>query len=93
VKRVLLLILPLAMVTGCGGKIATPVGQRCGDELRAAEKDYESVNTQSVGSSIELAKAANFLSQAAFAKQFEKFDTCIEKVHRARVYIDEAKKK
>jgi len=89
----LILLLPLVIVAGCGGKIATPRGQQCSDELRAAEKDYESVTTQSVGSGMELAKAANFLSQAEIAKQFEKFDACIEKVHRARIYIEEAKKK
>jgi len=87
------LILALVAVAGCSGKIATPKGQQCSDDLLAAEKDYEAVNTESLGSGVELAKAANFLSQAAFAKQFEKFDTCIEKVRRARIYIDEAKKK
>lgn len=91
----LTVLVTLAVLLGaCSGKIATPKGQECSETLRLTEKEYdEASNNESLKGSLELIKAANLMTQASFQKQIEKFDGCIDKARRARVYIEEAKKK
>jgi hypothetical protein len=91
--HVVLTISTLLFLAACSGKIATPAGQECSETLRLAEKEYEEANTESLRGSLEMIKAANLMSQASFQKQFEKFEGCIDKARRARIYIEEAKKK
>lgn len=92
--RLTLLVVLATLLSACGGKIATPAGQECSETLRLAEKEYEEANSvESLSGSLELIKAANLLTQASFQKQLEKFPGCIDKARRARVYIQEAKKK
>ena len=92
-NRTLPLTLVLLVLAACGGKVATPAGQECSETLRLAEKEYEAANTESVSGGIEMMKATNLISQAAVAKQFEKFTSCTDKARRARIYIQEATKK
>jgi len=83
-----------ALLGACSGKIATPKGQECSEALRLAEKEYdEASNNESLKGSLELIKAANLMTQASFQKQLEKFPGCIDKARRARIYIEEARKK
>lgn len=91
--RILVAILALLAVVACSGKVATSAGQECGEMLRLAEREYEQVNTESLSGGIELMKASNLIAQASFAKQFEKFESCVDKARRARIYIEEARKK
>jgi len=89
----LLVLVSALLATACSGRIATPAGQECSESLRRAEKEYEATNTETLRGSLEMIKAANLLSQASIARQFEKFESCSDKVRRARIYIEEAKKK
>lgn len=92
-NRLFLAIPVLLSVAACSGKVATPAGQECSETLRLAEKEYEAANVENLRGSVEMIKAANLLSQASFLKQIEKFPGCIDKARRARIYIEEARKK
>jgi len=92
-NRMLTVLLPLFAITACSGKVATTAGQECGEILRQAENEYEQVNTESLSGGFELMKASNLIAQATIAKQFEKFESCVDKARRARIYIGEARKK
>lgn len=91
--RLTVLVTLAALLGACGGKIATPAGQECSETLRLAEKEYEEAKVDSLGGSVEMVKAANLMTQASFQKQLEKFPGCIDKARRARIYIEEARKK
>jgi hypothetical protein len=92
-KRLTLIIPALFAVAACSGRIATPAGQECSETLRLAEKEYEAAKVDTFTGSLEMLKAANLMSQASVARQFEKFASCTDKARRARIYIQEARKK
>ena len=90
--RLALLLVAGLLLAGCGGRIATPVGQQCSEGLRVANKELEDAKAKGFGGHVDLVKAANLLAAASVQEQFEKFEGCIDKVRRARIYIQEAQK-
>ena len=92
VSRLAVLLIAALSLAGCGGRIATPVGQQCSDGLRVANKELEEANAKGFGGHVDLVKAANLLAAASVQEQFEKFEGCVDKVRRARIYIREAQK-
>jgi len=84
--------LPGLLLAGCAGKIATEQGQTCARELRIANQELEDAKVKGLSGSIQWIKAANLLAAANARMQVEKFDSCLDKVRRARIYIREAEK-
>lgn len=88
-----LVVLPVILVlTACSGRIATPVGQECAEGLRIANQELEEAKVKGFSGSIQWIKAANLLAGANVQEQFEKYESCADKVRRARLYIQEAQK-
>lgn len=77
---------------GCGGKIATERGQACSQALHVANQELEDAKVKGLSGSIQWIKAANLLAAANARMQVEKFENCLDKVRRARIYIQEAQK-
>lgn len=89
---ILLPVLFGLFLTSCGGRIATPVGQECAEGLRLANQELEDAKVKGFSGSIQWIKAANLLAGANVQEQFEKYESCADKVRRARIYIQEAQK-
>lgn len=88
-----LVVLPVILVlTACSGRIATPVGQECAEGLRIANQELEEAKVKGFSGSIQWIKAANLLAGANVQEQFEKYESCADKMRRARLYIQEAQK-
>lgn len=90
-----MLVLPVILgfiLTACSGRIATPVGQQCAEGLRIANQELEEAKVKGFSGSIQWIKAANLLAGANVQEQFEKYESCADKVRRARLYIQEAQK-
>lgn len=88
-------ILPMILgllLAACSGRIATPVGQECAEGLRIANQELDEAKVKGFSGSIQWIKAANLLAGANVQEQFEKYESCADKVRRARVYIQEAQK-
>ena len=88
-------ILPVILglsLAACGGRIATPVGQECAEGLRIANQELDEAKVKGFSGSIQWIKAANLLAGANVQEQFEKYESCADKVRRARIYIQEAQK-
>ncbi len=90
--RATLVALTGLLMAGCGGRIATPAGQECSAALQVANQELEDAKVKGLGGSIQWIKAANLLAAANAQMQVERFDSCLDKVHRARIYIREANK-
>lgn len=88
---ILPVILGLALAS-CSGRIATPVGQECAEGLRIANQELDEAKVKGFSGSIQWIKAANLLAGANVQEQFEKYESCADKVRRARLYIQEAQK-
>lgn len=79
-------------LASCTGRIATPVGQECAEGLRIANQELDEAKVKGFSGSIQWIKAANLLAGANVQEQFEKYESCADKVRRARIYIQEAQK-
>ena len=80
------------LLANCGGKIATTRGQECSSQLRVANQELQAAKVKGFGGTIEWLKAADLLLAAGTQEQLERFDSCLDKVARARVYIRAAQK-
>lgn len=80
------------LLVSCAGRIATPVGQECAEGLRIANQELDEAKVKGFSGSIQWIKAANLLAGANVQEQFEKYESCADKVRRARLYIQEAQK-
>ena len=81
-----------SMAAGCGGRISSPEGQACSQELDTANRELDEAKVKGFGGSIQWLKAATLLTDANTRYQFESFAVCLDKAKRARAYIEEAQK-
>mgnify|MGYP006337397079 FL=1 len=79
-------------LAACSGRVATPAGQECVEGLRIANQELEDAKVKGFGASIQWIKAAGLLTDATVHQQLEKYESCADKVRRARIYIKEAEK-
>lgn len=88
----LLAIAATLTLSACGGRVASPEGQECGELVRLGNEELEAAKVKGFGGSVQWIKAANLLAGASFQQQLERFESCIDKARRARIYIQEAQK-
>ena len=80
------------LLAGCSGKIGTSIGQECTEGLRIANQELEDAKVKGFSGSIQWIKAAGLLTDASVQQQLERYEPCVDKVRRARLYIIEAGK-
>jgi hypothetical protein len=90
--RTALLLSACLFLAACSGRVATPAGQECAEGLRIANQELEDAKVKGFGGSIQWIKAAGLLTDASVHQQLDKFESCSDKVRRARIYIREAGK-
>lgn len=90
--RPILLLLSCLALGACSGRIAQPIAQECGETLRLADKELEDAKVSGFSSSIQWIKAANLIAGAKIQQQLERYESCVDKTRRARLYIEEAQK-
>ena len=79
-------------LAACSGRVATPAGQECAEGLRIANQELEDAKVKGFSGSIQWIKAAGLLTDASVHQQLERYESCADKVRRARIYIIEAGK-
>ena len=75
------------LLPACSGNISSDYALQCSDGLKTAEAELEDAKVKGFSSTVAWTKAANLIIAANVQKQFEKFPNCIDKVQRARNYI------
>jgi len=92
IPRSLFVLLIVSLLTACSGRIASGVAQACSDELDAAEVELNKAKADGLGEALTITKAASLITAAAFQKQIERYQSCLDKAHRARAYIEDARR-
>jgi hypothetical protein len=90
--RAVLMLSACLFLAACSGRVATPAGQECAEGLRIANQELEDAKVKGFSGSIQWIKAAGLLTDASVHQQLEKFESCSDKVRRARIYIKESGK-
>jgi len=91
--RPIVLIFTCLALGACSGRVAQPIAQECGETLRLADKELEDAKVSGFGGSIQWIKAANLIAGAKIQQQLERYESCVDKAKRARLYIEEAQRK
>jgi len=91
-RTVLFLSVCLALGACSGRNLNTPIAQECNEGLRLGNQELDDAKVKGFGGSVQWIKAANLLAGASFQQQLEHFESCADKVRRARLYIKEAQK-
>lgn len=86
------LAIVLALLSSCAGNPASPLADQCRDGLDTAYAELDYARANRFDGTVEYTKAASLLGAAKIQYQFEKYPNCIDKVKRARVYIERSRK-
>lgn len=90
--RIVMLALVGAVMAGCSGKPNPGQATACRNGIDRAYKAFSQAESEGFGGAVDMTKAAGLLSAAKVQEQFEKYPNCLDKVKRARFYINKARK-
>ena len=83
----------LLSLTHCAGAPANlQLVTECREGLNSAFQELDEATIQGLGGTVSWTKAATLLSTAKIQQQFDKYPNCIDKVQRARFYLQESQK-
>jgi hypothetical protein len=80
------------LLTACAGNVTSDQAQLCSQGLKAAAAELEDAKVKGFSGSISWTKAANLIIAANVQKQLERYPSCIDKVRRARLYIQDSQR-
>lgn len=86
------LILLMALLSACSGRVGTTAAAECSNGLSAAYAELEEAKVKGFGGSLSWSKAASLLTSASVQRQLERYPSCIDKVRRARFYIQDSQR-
>ena len=80
-------------IAGCPGPPKNPdLAEQCENGLEIAYQELDFAKARGFGGTVAWTQAASLLSAASVQKEFRKWPNCIDKVHRARYYIEQSQK-
>ena len=83
--------LAISLLAACAGNPGGPLAQRCSSGLDEAYRELDIAKANGFDETVDWVKATSLLAAAKVQYEFEHYPNCIEKVNRARVYIDRSK--
>ena len=78
-------------VAACSGNKSIAQAKACENGISQAYAELERAKADGFGDAVDITKAGSLLSAAKIQEQFEKYPNCIDKVKRARYYIQKAR--
>lgn len=90
----------IAAIIGIAGSVAacpgpprdTDLAQQCRSGLKVAYEELDFAKAKGFSGTVALTKAASLLSAASIQQEFGKYPNCVDKVGRARYYIEQSQK-
>ncbi len=79
------------LLAGCADVGDRGLGPACESRLAAAENELGHAKANSIGKSIDWARAATLIAAARTQQQFDEFQNCVIKADNARKIIAESK--
>lgn len=89
--RIAPLALVLVLIVGCTGNPDGALARERSSGLATAYDELNSAEAEGFSGTIDWTKAASLLTAAKVQYEFEHYPNCIDKVERARGYIQRAK--
>ena len=78
------------LIAACTGDPGGALAKQCSAGLDSAYGELTAAEAKGFSGTVEWTKAASLLSAAKVQYEFEKYPNCIDKVGRARAYINRA---
>ena len=90
----------ITVITGLAGAIAACAGaprdpalaEQCQSGLKTAYQELDFAKAKGFDGTVDYTKAASLLSAASIQQEFGKYPNCVDKVKRARYYIEQSQK-
>ncbi len=82
-----------ASISACPGPPRDPeLAEQCERGLKVAYQELDFAKARGFGGTVAWTQAASLLSAASIQQEFRKYPNCVDKVKRARYYIEESQK-
>lgn len=93
VIKIAAIIVIAGSLSACPGAPRDPVlAEQCESGLKVAYDELDFAEAKGFSGSVDWTKAASLLSAASIQKEFGKYPNCVDKVRRARYYIEHSQK-
>jgi len=86
------LVFLLLTMTACAGNPNSAIALRCERGLKNAYHELDLAKTKGFSATVEYTKAASLLGAAKVQYEFGKYPNCVNKVERARAYIQRSQR-
>ncbi len=70
----------------------TELAEQCESGLNTAYDELDFAEAKGFSGTLDWTKAASLLSAASIQQEFRKYPNCVDKVRRARYYIEQSQK-
>ena len=88
----------IAVIAGIAGVVAACPGgpkdielaRQCKSGLKVAYQELDFAKANGLSGTVDWTKAASLLSAASIQQEFGKYPNCVDKVRRARYYIEQS---
>lgn len=82
-----------AAISACSGPPKNrELAEQCEKGLKTAYQELDFAKAKGFGGTVDWTKAASLLSAASVQQEFAKYPNCVDKVRRARYYIEQSQK-
>ena len=92
--KLLRLVIVIGVIVAGAGCSGSPkdleLARQCADGLDTAYKELDFAEAKGFGGTVDWTKAASLLSAASVQNEFGKYPNCVDKVRRARYYIEKS---
>jgi len=93
VAKITSVVAAALLVTACPGPPQDfELAEQCERGLDAAYDELDFAKAKGFGGTVDWTRAASLLSAASVQKEFGKYPNCVDKVRRARYYIEQSQK-
>ncbi len=86
------LVLGSFLMIACSGTSNSRIARQCSNDIDVAYRELDLASSKGFSGTVAWTKAASLLSAAKIQYEFEKYPNCIDKVRRARSYIEQSKR-
>ena len=91
--KVVAIIVIAGSLAACPGAPRDPeLAEQCASGLSVAYDELDFAETNGFSGTVAWTQAASLLSAASIQQEFRKYPNCVDKVRRARYYIEQSKK-
>lgn len=91
--RVAAIVVIAASIAACPGPPRDiELAEKCEQGLKVAYDELDFAEAKGFSGTVAWTQAASLLSAASIQKEFRKYPNCVDKVRRARYYIEQSQK-